>query len=67
MKPVVEFLQAQGVQNKSIVAVLVEHPPILSYSVPDRLQPFVEYLRSVGIEDPCEVLAPAAEHALAVG
>ena len=59
MRPVVDFLRAQGMQDSQIVRVLVEHPPILSYSVEDRLQPFFDYLQSVGISAPGDV-RPAA-------
>ncbi|GFH14903.1 uncharacterized protein HaLaN_11040 [Haematococcus lacustris] len=35
-------------RNASIISA---HPPVLSYSVPQRLQPFVEYLQELGIQD----------------
>ena len=36
--------------------VIIEHPPVLSYSPEERLQPLVDYLRSLGITDPAQVV-----------
>lgn len=55
MEPVVEFLIAIGFTHKQVAATIVEHPPILSYSVTDRLQPFVDCLADVGIDDAARV------------
>jgi hypothetical protein len=38
------------------VQVILEHPPVLSYSPEQRLLPLVEYLRGLGFEDPAEVI-----------
>lgn len=51
MEPVVEFLRGQSLTDKQIAAIVVEHPPTLSYSIPDRLQPFVDCLAGVGVDD----------------
>jgi hypothetical protein len=55
MKPVVNFLRQQGLTDKQVVTVLVEHPPVLSYDPETHLAPLMEYLKSVGIESPAEV------------
>ena len=34
-----------------LLQIISEHPPILSYSSTDRLQPFVEYLSELGYTD----------------
>lgn len=31
--------------------VISGHPPVLSYSVPERLEPFWDYLTSIGVQD----------------
>lgn len=51
MEPVVTFLEGQGLSTQQISAVVTEHPPVLSYSIPDRLQPLLQYLNSVGVQD----------------
>jgi hypothetical protein len=50
MKPVVDFLSQQGLSSADIQKVVTNHPPVLCYSVPQRLGPFFEYLTSIGIE-----------------
>ncbi|EFJ42454.1 hypothetical protein VOLCADRAFT_97478 [Volvox carteri f. nagariensis] len=49
MRPVVDFLLSRGVSVGEIAKVISGHPPVLSYSVPDRLEPFWDYLTSVGV------------------
>lgn len=51
MEPVIAFLKDQGLTDKQVASVIVEHPPTLSYSVSDRLQPFADCLTGVGIEN----------------
>lgn len=52
MRPVVEFLKAQGLSTPGVVAIIAGHPPVLSYSVDGRLAPFFDYLRTeVGVAD----------------
>ncbi len=36
--------------------VVLEHPPILSYSPTELLLPVIDYLRSLGFNDPAEVV-----------
>ena len=36
--------------------VISEHPPTLCYSVSERLQPFWEFLNSIGIEAPAQTV-----------
>jgi hypothetical protein len=52
MAPVVDYLKGQGLTTPQVVAVVTGHPPVLSYSVPGRLQPFWEYMAGeVGLPD----------------
>ena len=52
MRPVVEFLKAQGLKAADVAGVVIGHPPVLSYSVEGRLAPLFEFLRSdVGVAD----------------
>jgi hypothetical protein len=52
MAPVIDFLTARGLKPQDVVAVVTGHPPVLSYSVPDRLAPFWDYLAGeVGVPD----------------
>jgi hypothetical protein len=37
--------------------VITAHPPVLSYSVPERLQPFWEYMASIGVPDVAAAVA----------
>ena len=49
MRPVVEFLRSQGASPGTLRTVITDHPPVLCYSVEQRLAPFFEYLASVGM------------------
>lgn len=51
MEPVVAFLEGQGLSVRQVAAVVTEHPPVLSYSIPDRLSPLMSYLDTVGVQD----------------
>ncbi|KXZ51865.1 hypothetical protein GPECTOR_11g301 [Gonium pectorale] len=51
MKPVVDFLLAKGMSVGDVTKVISGHPPVLSYSVSDRLEPFWSYLASIGVPD----------------
>ncbi|KAL6754705.1 hypothetical protein V8C86DRAFT_2694782 [Haematococcus lacustris] len=51
MQPVVDFLLSVHVSKGDMLKIISAHPPVLSYSVPQRLQPFVEYLQELGIQD----------------
>lgn len=39
-----------------MLQVLAEHPPVLSYSPAERLQPFLEFLTSSGFRDPAAII-----------
>lgn len=62
MEPVVAFLRGQGLTDKQVASVIVDHPPTLSYSIPDRLQPFVDCLTDVGVNDVARVRSCSAEY-----
>lgn len=51
MRPVVEFLLAKGVSVGDVVKVIAAHPPVLSYSVSERLEPFWSYMTEIGVTD----------------
>ncbi|GBF93680.1 hydroxypyruvate reductase [Raphidocelis subcapitata] len=52
MAPVIDFLTARGLTKSDVVAVVTGHPPVLSYSVPGRLEPFWEFMgATVGLPD----------------
>ncbi|GIL79021.1 hypothetical protein Vretimale_70 [Volvox reticuliferus] len=51
MRPVVDFLLSRGVSVGDVAKVIGGHPPVLSYSVPERLEPFWDYLSSIGVQD----------------
>ncbi|KAG2490606.1 hypothetical protein HYH03_010998 [Edaphochlamys debaryana] len=51
IRPVVEFLRNKGMGVGDVPKVISGHPPVISYSVPDRLEPFWEYLSSIGVPD----------------
>jgi len=36
--------------------VIMQHPPVLSYSIETRLQPFMSFLRDVGIAEPAQTV-----------
>ncbi|KAF6253172.1 hypothetical protein COO60DRAFT_463350 [Scenedesmus sp. NREL 46B-D3] len=57
MQPVVGFFVEQGLSTQQIVQVITAHPPVLSYSVPARLQPFWEYMASIGVPDVAAAVA----------
>lgn len=39
-----------------ILQVVSEHPPVLSYSIDNRLQPFMAYLQEIGIAEPAKAV-----------
>lgn len=51
MRPVVEFMRMHGVSVADVPKVISAHPPVLSYSVPERLEPFWAYLSEIGVVD----------------
>ncbi|PNW72907.1 hypothetical protein CHLRE_14g611200v5 [Chlamydomonas reinhardtii] len=51
MKPVIDFLLEKGVSVGDVVKIVSGHPPVLSYSVSDRLGPFWDYMTSIGVAD----------------
>lgn len=55
MKPVVAFLRQKGLSDKQVVKVFSGHPPVLGYDPEKRLAPVIDYLRSVGVDNPVEV------------
>ena len=36
--------------------VITKHPPVLSYSVEDRLKPFWSFLAEIGVSDPMRLV-----------
>lgn len=51
MMPVVEFLVSKGLRTQDVVAVITGHPPVLSYRVGERLEPFWAYMQeTVGVQ-----------------
>ncbi|KAL0021386.1 hypothetical protein WJX77_010953 [Trebouxia sp. C0004] len=56
MQPVCKFLQSQGLSQEQVVQVIMQHPPVLSYSIENRLQPFMSFLRDVGIVEPAQTV-----------
>ncbi|KAL3157590.1 hypothetical protein ABBQ32_012041 [Trebouxia sp. C0010 RCD-2024] len=56
MQPVCHFLQSQGLSEQEVVEVVSKHPPVLSYSVDHRLQPFMSYLKDIGIAEPAKAV-----------
>lgn len=36
--------------------VVTQHPPVLSYSIENRLQPFMAFLKEIGIADPAQTV-----------
>ena len=42
--------------GESTLQVVSEHPPVLSYSVDNRLQPFMSYLKEIGIAEPAKAV-----------
>ncbi|KIY95288.1 hypothetical protein MNEG_12675 [Monoraphidium neglectum] len=58
MAPVVEYLKSRGLSTPEVVAVVAGHPPVLSYSVEERLAPFWDYMQdTVGLQDVGAVIA----------
>lgn len=57
MQPVVGFFVQQGLSTQQIVQVITAHPPVLSYDVAGRLQPFWEYMASIGVPDVAAAVA----------
>lgn len=41
---------------RCILQVISDHPPVLSYSIDNRLQPFMAYLREIGIPEPAKAV-----------
>lgn len=35
----------------NVLQIIATHPPVLSYSVSERLAPFFDYLSSIGVKD----------------
>ncbi|KAL3159632.1 hypothetical protein ABBQ38_010042 [Trebouxia sp. C0009 RCD-2024] len=56
MQPVCHFLQSQGLSEQEVVEVVSKHPPVLSYSVDNRLQPFMSYMKEIGIAEPAKAI-----------
>ncbi len=44
LRPVVEYLLGLGLDQSTVAGIVRRHPPVLCYSVEDRLRPFVEFL-----------------------
>jgi hypothetical protein len=55
MKPVVGFLRSKGLSDRQVVEILIKHPPTLSYSVTERLEPFFNCMSDIGMKDFCSV------------
>eukprot|EP00803_Ostreobium_quekettii_P001260 evm.model.scf_828EXC.4 EVM.evm.TU.scf_828EXC.4 scf_828EXC:28858-30682(+) len=56
MKPVVRYLQTLDLTQEDIIKIISDHPPILSYSVEAHIQRLVDYLATIGIENPVRVI-----------
>lgn len=56
MKPVVEFLLEKGISVGDVKKCISAHPPILCYSVEERLKPLIEYLEGNGVKNVAQVL-----------
>lgn len=56
IRPVVEYLMSLGLSGEDVKEVILEHPPVISYSPTQRLAPFIEDLRQLGITDPLRVI-----------
>ncbi|CAG9463889.1 unnamed protein product [Pedinophyceae sp. YPF-701] len=56
IRPVVEYLRTLGLDEEEVCSVILEHPPVLCYSVEERLKPLVDFLAGIDIEDPGRVL-----------
>ena len=52
----VDRLKSVVTRHSVAAQVILEHPPILSYSPTELLLPVIDYLRSLGFEDPAEVV-----------
>jgi mTERF len=61
MRPVVEFLQDQGISQEQVRRIIVSHPPILSYRVEERLKPFFAFMKQQGIESVGQVRCMSAK------
>jgi len=55
LKPVVEYLQEEGLSREEVVKVVMEYPAALCYS-PSRLKSLLDYLRGLGIQSPVKVV-----------
>lgn len=56
IRPVIEFLSSLGLSDQQVKQVVLEHPPVISYSPAEQLQPFLDGLRGLGIRDPLAVV-----------
>lgn len=56
IQPVVEWLTTQGLTDPQVKQVILGHPPVISYSPSERLQPFLESLQAAGIPEPMAVV-----------
>ena len=39
-----------------MLQVITQHPPVLSYSIDTKLQPFMAYMKEIGITDPAQAV-----------
>lgn len=56
IKPVVGFFTSLGLSYTQVRQVILLHPPVISYSVTERLAPFLESLETMGLPDPIKVV-----------
>eukprot|EP00877_Chromochloris_zofingiensis_P002313 jgi/Chrzof1/12082/Cz06g20210.t1 len=56
MQPVVDFFTSKGLSTSDVVAVVSAHPPVLCYSVEERLAPFWDYMQHIGVQDVAAVV-----------
>jgi len=56
MRPTVEYLTTLGLSYNQIKQIILMHPPVLSYSAKERIQPFIAELKEFGIEEPVRVI-----------
>ena len=48
---------ARGLYKPSVyLQIIVDHPPALCYPLQDRIQPFLDYLGSLGISSPAKTI-----------
>ena len=57
IRPVVEFLQAQGFDAARVCRTISSYPPVLACNVPGHLEPLMAALQDAGLKDPIQACA----------